>query len=145
MVQVALERLERDGRASAAGGLGDHLITREAVASDLNMISGDGRFFDESTKIGRLRRACFDKVLDHERDGTVPTNGRFLFYELEQDGVIPKTYRHPDGSARARQPRQDISDALMDLRKAGLVPGSGLSTKPARWRRGARRPAPMRT
>jgi hypothetical protein len=78
-------------------------------------------FFDPDTKIGRLRRACFDKLREHERDGALPTNGRFVFYELEQDGVIPKAYFDTNGSKRGRQPRQDISDALMDLRQAGHV------------------------
>jgi hypothetical protein len=79
-------------------------------------------FFDENTKIGRLRRACFDKVLEHDRDDAIPTNGRFLFYELEQDGVVPKAYFTPEGAKQAREPRQYVSDALMDLRKAGLIP-----------------------
>jgi hypothetical protein len=79
-------------------------------------------FFDATTKIGRLRRACYDKVLEHDRDGAIPTNGRFIFYELEQDGDIPKAYFKPDGSKRARQPAQDVSDALIDLRELGLVP-----------------------
>jgi len=80
------------------------------------------RFFDEGSKIGRLRRACYDKVLDHERDGAIPTNGRFLFYELEQDGKVAKAYFKPDGTKRVREPRQDVSVALMDLRKLGLIP-----------------------
>jgi hypothetical protein len=79
-------------------------------------------FFDPNTKIGRLRRACLDKLLEHEHDGAIPTNGRFIFYELEQDGVIPKHYLNPDGSKRARPPAQDITDALTDLRKAREVP-----------------------
>jgi hypothetical protein len=79
-------------------------------------------FFDEATKIGRLRRACYDKLLDHERDGAIPTNGRFIFYELEQDRKVAKAYYKPDGSKRAREPRQDVSDALIDLRQLGLIP-----------------------
>jgi hypothetical protein len=39
----------------------------------------------------------------HERDGALPTKGRFLFYELEQMGVIPKKYR--DSSGKAPMPR----------------------------------------
>jgi hypothetical protein len=78
-------------------------------------------FFDPDTKIGRLRRACLDKLREHERDGAIPTNGRFIFYELEQDGVIPKHYLHADGSKRARPPSQDVTDALMDLRQANEV------------------------
>jgi hypothetical protein len=69
-----------------------------------------------------LRAACYAKILEHDAGGAIPTNGRFLFYELEQDGKIPKAYLKPDGSKRARQPGQDVSDALMDLRETGRVP-----------------------
>jgi hypothetical protein len=79
-------------------------------------------FFNPDTKIGRLRRACLDKLREHERDGAIPTNGRFIFYELQQDGAAPKHYLHADGSKRARPPSQDVTDALMDLRKAGHIP-----------------------
>ena len=58
----------------------------------------------------------------HQLNGALPTNGRFVFYELEQDGVIPKAYFDADGTKRARPPSQDVTDALTDLRKAGLIP-----------------------
>jgi hypothetical protein len=70
------------------------------------------------TKAGRLQRACLELLKQHERDDTLPTNGRFLFYELEQRGVVPK---HSDGK---RQPRQDITDALTYLRDHGIIPWS---------------------
>jgi hypothetical protein len=79
-------------------------------------------FFDVATQIGRLRRACYDKLLQHEQDGAIPTNGRFIFYELEQDGVIPKAYLNGDGTKRARTPAQNVADALLKLREAGLIP-----------------------
>jgi hypothetical protein len=41
------------------------------------------------TKAGRLQRACLELLREHQRNGAIPTNGRFLFYELEQRGVIP--------------------------------------------------------
>jgi hypothetical protein len=74
------------------------------------------------TKAGKLQRACLALLQQHERDGTIPTNGRFLFYELEQQGVIPKAYRDASGNKRPRTPAQDISDATMRLRELGLVP-----------------------
>jgi hypothetical protein len=80
------------------------------------------RFFNENTKIGRLRRACLEKLQEHQRDGAIPTNGRFIFYELEQDGVVEKAYRNADGSKRARTPAQDISDALLHLRRFEWIP-----------------------
>jgi hypothetical protein len=92
------------------------------------------------TKAGKLQRACLDLLQQHEREGTIPTNGRFLFYELEQQGVVPKAYRNPDGSKRARTPSQDISDATLRLRKLGLVPWAWVldeSRDVTAWRYGA--------
>jgi hypothetical protein len=78
------------------------------------------------SKRGRLQQACLDLLQQHERDGAIPTNGRFVFYELEQQGVVPKHYLDGQGRKRARSPAQDISDALTVLRKIGLVPWSWL-------------------
>jgi hypothetical protein len=74
------------------------------------------------TKAGRLQRACLDLLREHEGAGTIPTNGRFVFYELTQRGSIPKDYRDEDGIKMARQPKDDISRALMHLREMGIVP-----------------------
>jgi hypothetical protein len=74
------------------------------------------------TKKGRLQRACLELIQQHAADGAIPTNGRFLFYELEQAGVIPKQYLDANGRKLARQPAADISDALTHLREGGLVP-----------------------
>jgi hypothetical protein len=74
------------------------------------------------TKAGRLQRACLELLREHERDGALPTNGRFLFYELEQRGVVPKHY--PD---KARQPTNDIYEALTHLRQKGIIPWSWIT------------------
>ena len=74
------------------------------------------------TKIGRLRTALKDLLTQHELAGTLPTSARFLFYELEQQGVVPKHYVKPSGEKRARTPAQDISDATMRLRELDKVP-----------------------
>ena len=73
------------------------------------LLSGRG------TKKGRLQRACLELVQEHRRDGAVPTSIRFLFYELEGRGIIPKTY------PGKRQPGQDVSEAMTHLRETGLV------------------------
>lgn len=70
------------------------------------------------TKSGQLQRACLALLAEHERAGAVPTSIRFLFYELEGRGVVPKSY----GPNIKRKPSQDVSDALMHLRVHGLVP-----------------------
>jgi hypothetical protein len=74
------------------------------------------------TKTGKLQRACFALLTEHHEDGAIPTSGRFLFYELEQRGVIPKTYLDDQGRKRPRQPSGDVADALTHLRQTGLVP-----------------------
>lgn len=42
------------------------------------------------TAKGRLQRALLERIDVHEREGTLPTSGRFLFYELVQAGVVSK-------------------------------------------------------
>lgn len=77
------------------------------------------------TKAGRLQRACLDLLHEHKRKGEIPINGRFLFYELEQRGVIPKNYdgvNPKTGQKWARTPLQDVSNATMHLRDHGLTP-----------------------
>jgi hypothetical protein len=68
------------------------------------------------SKRGRLQRACLEVLHEHKRDGALPTNGRFCFYELVQSGAVPK---HSEGK---RQPRQDVTDALTYLRERGIIP-----------------------
>ena len=74
------------------------------------------------TKAGRLQRACLQLYYEHLREGALPTSGRFMFYELEDRGIIPKLYRKADGTPLSRTPAQDISDALTRLREVGLIP-----------------------
>jgi hypothetical protein len=74
------------------------------------------------TKSGRLQRACLELLREHERDDALPTNGKFVFYEAEQRSVVPKHYLDEHGRKRARQPLQDITDALTYLRERGIIP-----------------------
>jgi hypothetical protein len=82
----------------------------------------DAALSPPDTKKGKLQRACLDLLRKHEREGTIPTNVTFVFYELEQQGVVPKAYRDASGNKRPRTPRQDISDATMRLRERDVVP-----------------------
>jgi hypothetical protein len=75
------------------------------------------------TKSGQLQRACLDLLREHKRKGEIPTNGRFLFYELEQRGVIPNI-NPARGNKIVRTPLQDVSVATMLLRECGLIPWS---------------------
>ena len=77
------------------------------------------------TKAGRLQRALLDLLREHQHDGALPTNGRFLFYELEQKGVVPKHYPKR-GTRTQRTPAADVTCALMDLRQRGLIPWNSI-------------------
>ena len=68
------------------------------------------------SKIGILRNLLFDLLQEHERDNTIPTNARFLFYELVQRGQLSKE------KTGARRPDQDLHDALTDIRANGRIP-----------------------
>jgi hypothetical protein len=68
------------------------------------------------SKIGALRELLFNLLQEHKRDGTIPTNARFLFYELVQRGLLSKE------KIGARRPDQNLHDALTDLREEGRIP-----------------------
>lgn len=72
-------------------------------------------------KIQRLKAALLERLDVHERDGTLPTSNRFLFYELEgkDDGRGILVSKVKTG---ARRPDQDLIDALTALREDGEVP-----------------------
>jgi hypothetical protein len=44
-----------------------------------------------TSKIGALRDLLVGLLVEHERDGTLPTNARFLFYELAQRGQLRRS------------------------------------------------------
>lgn len=88
----------------------------EAAMSTLDLLSAP------ETDKGRLQRACLKLLREHERDGALPTSGRFLFYELEQKGVVPKHYRD-----KTRQPPAYVTEALTHLREKGVVPWSWIT------------------
>jgi hypothetical protein len=76
-------------------------------------------------KAGRLQRALLIRLRVHEREGAdgLPTNNRFLFYELEQVAIVSKQQRPPRRPGETpRLPHQDTTDASADLRRAGIVP-----------------------
>jgi hypothetical protein len=64
-------------------------------------------------KGARLDQACLDLLRGprHAGSGAIPTSIRFLFYELEQAGILRKGGR-----------RADLSEAVTRLRQAGLIP-----------------------
>ena len=81
---------------------------------------------------GFSKRAHTDEVvhsllLEHQADGMLPTNGRFVFYELEQRGDATKP-SPDDGRKNKRRSKgwppgsQDITDSLKRLRDEGTIP-----------------------
>ena len=71
-----------------------------------------------TSKIEALREALRRLLAQHKADGTLPTNARFLFYELVAAGVVPK---HATGARRADQ---NVVDALKSLRDLDEIPWS---------------------
>jgi hypothetical protein len=69
-----------------------------------------------ASKIGALRDLLENLLLEHERDGMLPTNARFLWYELVQRGQQSKE------RIGARRPDQNLHDALTDIREDGRIP-----------------------
>lgn len=78
-------------------------------------------------KAGGVRQAAHELLLERETAGTLPTNGRFVFYDAEQRGLVVKL---PQGRRRALRAAgeagmvaaQDWTDALFWLRDQGIVP-----------------------
>src|SRR5262245_16630579 len=68
------------------------------------------------SKIGALRDLLIALLHEHKRDGAIPTNARFLYYELVQRGQLSKE------RTGARRTDQDLHDALTDVREDGRIP-----------------------
>jgi hypothetical protein len=80
------------------------------------LVHGNSGLSKPSTKKGKIQRAALTLLLEHEQDGSLATNGRFLFYEAEQRGYVSKE------RTGVRRADQDFSDAHMWLREKGIIP-----------------------
>lgn len=72
------------------------------------------------TIAGTLQRAALKRFHQHRDDGMLPTNDRFIWYELEHDGVVSK--EQPEvkpGCRMTRKPSQNLTDAILYLRELG--------------------------
>lgn len=75
------------------------------------------------TASGKLQRKVLEMLRARERIDMLPTNIRFLFYELVQIGFIPKNAPPPKKPGqKGRRADQNLTDAVMYLREQGLVP-----------------------
>ena len=66
--------------------------------------------------IARVREYVLQLYREHEKDDTLPTNGRFLFYEGEARGWWPKSWD------RSGSPAGVVTLALTQLREEGVIP-----------------------
>ena len=71
------------------------------------------------TKSGKLQEIVFKLLQEHDRDGAIPTNARFLYYELVQRGVLEK---HKPQGEKGRRSDQNLHDALTKLRESERIP-----------------------
>jgi hypothetical protein len=72
---------------------------------------------------GRMQRLVLQLLRDHQAAGEIPTNNRFVFYELEGRGHVSKSARGESRRGKVGDPRQqEVNDALMWLRERGIVP-----------------------
>jgi hypothetical protein len=75
-----------------------------------------------ATRKGQMQRLALQKMCEKQAVGEIPTSIRFVFYELEQAGLLSKRTLKLDGTAGKRKPTQDLTDALTHLRELGLIP-----------------------
>jgi hypothetical protein len=69
---------------------------------------------------GTLQRAVLALFLGHDDEGTIPTNGNFLWYELEGLGVVDKMKRRGRPGVK-RGHDQDLTDAQTRLHERGII------------------------
>jgi len=69
-----------------------------------------------------MQRTALDWLRKKEANGEIPTNLRFLFYELEQAGEVSKNTVKLDGTPGKRKPSADLTSAVTHLRNIGLIP-----------------------
>jgi hypothetical protein len=87
----------------------------------------DEEYGRPGSKAARIRQLVAELLLSKDSDGQIPTNGRFIFYELEQRGDAtkpsPDDLRPNKRRSRGWPPGgQDVTDALTWLREQGIVP-----------------------
>jgi hypothetical protein len=79
------------------------------------------------TDRGRLQRIALNYLHIKERNDEIPTSIRFIFYELEQQGVVSKRVICKDGKEGVRKPAQYLTEAVTHLREVSLIPWDWLT------------------
>jgi hypothetical protein len=90
----------------------------------MSAIPDDAKLSRPNSIKGKLQRKLLAMLRERERDGLLPTNVRFLFYDLTQIGYIPKHRQPTKPGAKGRRADQDTIDAVFWLRDKALVPWS---------------------
>jgi hypothetical protein len=68
-----------------------------------------------------MRKKVLELLQEHQQEGTLPTNGRFLFYECVTRGDIPK--KMPENRTRASDDTSYlVTNALVYLREQEIIP-----------------------
>jgi hypothetical protein len=75
-----------------------------------------------ATAAGKLQRIVLTLLEEKVARDEIPTSIRFLFYELEQLGLISKRAVRLDGKPGVRTPSQNLTDAVTVLREQGAIP-----------------------
>jgi hypothetical protein len=89
------------------------------------------------TASGQLQRIVLAFMRAKEKKGEIPTNIRFVFYELEQQGKVSKDNLNLDGTQSKRKPAQNLTDAITHLREIGAIPWDWIideSRSVTKWR-----------
>jgi hypothetical protein len=70
-----------------------------------------------------MQRLTRNVLYEHAVASLIPTNGRFVFYELEGRGLVRKSNRGESRRGNTNDPReQEVNEALLELRVRGVVP-----------------------
>jgi hypothetical protein len=93
------------------------------MTDSVELSASDPRLSPPGSLAGRMQRAVLDLLLRHEAKGEIPTNGRFVFYELEGQKVVRKARQGESRRGNSADPReQEIIDALTALREREIIP-----------------------
>jgi hypothetical protein len=108
-------RRQAEGTAEESEGVMNVLTTEQT------------RLLLPTSALGRLRATLHGLWKKHKSEDMLPTSGRFLYYELVAASVISKTVAARTDGKKGRRSDQNMTDALTDLREAGIIPWNDIA------------------
>lgn len=87
-----------------------------------HILDGQHGIARPNTTAGRLQRAAYDLLMEHDANDEIPTNGRFLFYELEGRGVVHKIEPPKRRGTASKPGPMELTEATVVLRQLGIIP-----------------------